>query len=41
MEDRKNILILFFIVFLTICCNDTQSLQNEDLLLVDYQYYTL
>ena len=29
MEDRKNILILFFIVFLTICCNDTQSLQNE------------
>ena len=29
MEDRKNILILFFIVFMTICCNDTQSLQNE------------
>lgn len=29
MEDRKNILILFFIVFMTICCNGTQSLQNE------------
>ena len=29
MEDRKNILILFFIVFMTICCNGTQSIQNE------------